>query len=96
MATISIAALFTTIIILFPPSWLASILQLTPMTLSFGFLLIAIALGNFVVSWVSEKVVFVQLRNALDRFSAWRRKRRHWGGKAKIKRYEIVEQSMYS
>ena len=94
MVTITSAALFTTIMILFPPSWLASLLQLTPMTLSFGFLLIAIALGNFVVSWMSEKMVFVLVRNILDRFSAWRRKKRHWGGKVKVKRYQIVEEMM--
>jgi hypothetical protein len=62
--------------------------------MSFAFLLIAIALGNFVVSWFSEKVLFVQVRAVLDRFSAWRRKKRHWGGKIEFKKYQIVEDGM--
>lgn len=95
MVTIVTAALFTTIAILIPPPFVASILQLTYISVSFAFLLIAIALGNFAVSWFSEKVIFVQLRNALDRFALWRRKRRkHWSGNVKIKRYQVVEEGM--
>ena len=95
MLTIVIAVLFTTITILIPPSFVASILQLTYMSVSFAFLLIAIALGNFMVSWVSEKIIFVQVRNVLDRFATWRRKKRkHWSGNVKIKRYQVVEEGM--
>jgi hypothetical protein len=91
MATIVIAVLFTTITILFPPSWLASVLELTNMTISFAFLLIAIALGNFIISWISEKIVFVQIQEMVDRFSMWMRKK-NWGGHVKIKRYQVVEE----
>ena len=95
MLTIVIAVLFTTITILIPPSFVASILQLTYMSVSFAFLLIAIALGNFMVSWVSEKIIFVQVRIVLDRFATWRRKKRkHWSGNVKIKRYQVVEEGM--
>jgi cation-transporting ATPase 13A3/4/5 len=94
MVTIMIAVIFTTFTILFPPSWLASILQLTDISFSFASLMIAIALGNFVLSWISEKVLFVYMRDMLDRFAGWRRKRKHWGGKIKEKRYQIVEAGM--
>jgi hypothetical protein len=94
VVTITVAVIFTTLTILFPPSWLASILQLTDISLSFAFLLIAIALGNFIISLISEKILFVHIRNMLDRFAAWRRKRTHWGGKVKEKRYQVVEERM--
>jgi len=56
---------------------------------------VAIAAANFVVSWIAEKIIFVQLRNILDRFSDWRRKnKKHWGGNVKIKRYQVVEEAM--
>lgn len=94
MVTIVIAVLFATIIILIPPAFLSSILELTYMSTSFAFLLIAIALGNFIVSWISEKFVFVQVRDMFDRFSTWRRKTKHWGGNVKVKRYQEVEEGM--
>ncbi len=84
MVTIVIAVLFTTITVLVPPAWLASILELTHISISFAFLLIAIALGNFVISWISEKIVFVQIREMVDKFSMWRRKKKHWGGSVKV------------
>src|SRR5271156_3518003 len=84
MLTIVISVLFTTITILIPPPFVASALQLTYMSVSFAFLLIAIALGNFAVSWFSEKIIFVQVRTVLDRFAAWRRKKRKdWSGNVK-------------
>jgi cation-transporting P-type ATPase 13A2 len=89
--TIGIAALFTTIVILFPPSWLASVLQLTGISFSFAVLLVAIALGNFAISWFSEKVLFGQARRILDRIAAWKLgKQRQWKTKSK-KRYQVVE-----
>lgn len=62
------------------------------MSVSFAFLLIAIALGNFAISWISEKIIFVQIREAFDRFSTWRRRKKHWGGTVKMKKYQIVEE----
>jgi cation-transporting P-type ATPase 13A2 len=94
MVTITVAVIFTTMVILSPPSWLASVLQLTPMTISFSFLLIAIAMGNFVSSWISEKFIFVRIRELLDRFSAWRRKGKRGARGGKLKRYEVVEEAM--
>jgi hypothetical protein len=94
MVTITVAVIFTSITILFPPSWLASILQLTDMTVRFGFLLIALGVGNFVISWISEKFIFVQVRELLDRFSAWRRKGKRGSKGGKAKRYQVVEESM--
>jgi hypothetical protein len=64
------------------------------MSVSFAFLLIAIALGNFVVSWISEKILFVKLREMFDRISMWRRKRKHWSNSGKVKRYQLVEDGM--
>jgi hypothetical protein len=87
MTTVTVASLFTIVTILCPPSWLASVLQLTPMTLSFGFLMIAIAIGNFAAGWLSEKVVFMQVRNILDRFNG----KRHRG---KMRKYQVVEERM--
>jgi cation-transporting P-type ATPase 13A2 len=94
MVTITVAVIFTTMVILSPPSWLASVLQLTPMTISFSFLLIAIAMGNFVSSWISEKFIFVRIRELLDRFSAWRRKGKRGARGGKFKRYQVVEEAM--
>jgi len=94
MVTITVAVIFTSITILFPPSWLASVLQLTDMTVGFGFLLIALGVGNFVISWISEKFIFVQVRELLDRFSAWRRKGKRGSKGGKAKRYQVVEESM--
>ena len=94
MVTIVISVLFTTITILFPPAWLASILQLTEMSISFSFLLLAVAIVNFGLSWLSEKFIVVQIRMALDRVSAWQRKRKRRGGKPKVKRYQAVEDGM--
>jgi cation-transporting P-type ATPase 13A2 len=93
MATIVIAVLVTTVAILLPPAWLASVLQLTYMSVSFAFLLIVIGLGNFALSWISEKFVFVQIRNVLNRILSWRRKK-HWNGNSKLRRYQIVEEGM--
>lgn len=94
IVTIIITVLFTTITVLFPPSWLASVLELTHMSISFGFLLIAIALGNFIICWISENIVFVKLREMVDRFSMWRRKRKYWGGNVNLKRYQVVEEAI--
>jgi|SRR5215471_5350314 len=94
MVTIVIAVLFITITILFPPSWLASVLDLTPISTSFSLLLVAIALGNFIISWISEKIVFVQIREKVDRFLLWRRKRKYWCGNVNTKRYHAIEEGM--
>lgn len=94
MVTIIIAVLFITVTVLFPPSWLVSLLELTHISTTFAFLLIAIALGNFIISWVSEKIVFVQIREKVDRFLMWRRKKKHWGSNVKVKRYQVVEEGM--
>jgi hypothetical protein len=91
MITIVTAVLFTTITILIPPPFLKSILQLTDMSISFAFLLIAIAIANFVVTWFSEKVIFVQVRNLLDRISVWRGKRKQWDVDLNAKRYQVIE-----
>jgi len=51
-------------------------------------------MGNFVLTWISEKFIFVQIRQLLERFSAWRRKGKRGSKGRKIKRYQIVEEAM--
>ena len=93
IVTIVISVLFTTMLVVVPPLWLASLLELTYMSLSFSFLLIAIAVGNFILSWLSERVVFSQIRGALGRISAGRRKK-YGGAFVRDKKYKLVEERM--
>ena len=86
MTMVTVATIITTVI-LFPPSWVASILQLTDISFGFACLIITIAIGNFAISWFSEKFVFSQARRVFDRFTSGKRR---WKTKAN-KRYQIVE-----
>jgi hypothetical protein len=95
MVTVIVAGLFTTIMILVPPSFMSSILELTYMSTPFAFLMIAIGLANFVLGWIAEKFVFVQIRAFWDRLEIWRKKiskRKQWT--KKTKKFLMVEESM--
>jgi cation-transporting P-type ATPase 13A2 len=95
MVTIIIAVLFTTVMILVPPSFMSSILELTYTSTPFAFLMIAIGVANFALGWLAEKVIFVQIRAFWDRLETWRKKlskRKQWT--KKTKKYLMVEESM--
>lgn len=89
MITIAIAMLFITIVILVPPAFLKSILQLTYMSVSFAFLLIAVGIVNFALTWFAEKVLFAQMQILLEKDALWSKK--SWGKNYRGKRYIVVE-----
>lgn len=95
VVTVGLAVLFTSVVILIPPPFVSSILQLTYISTPFGLLMIAIGIGNFILGWISEKFIFVQIRAFWDRLEIWRKKmskRKQWT--TKTKKYLMVEESM--
>jgi len=57
--------------------------------------MIAIGMANFVLSWVSEKFIFPQIRAFCDRLEALRKKiskKKPWT--KKTKKYIMLEESM--
>jgi len=74
---------------------MSSILQLTYVSTTFALFMIAIGMANFILSWVSEKFIFLQIRAFWGRLEALRKKiskRKQWT--KKTKKYIMVEGSM--
>jgi hypothetical protein len=94
VVTAGIIILFVTIMILIPPPFMSSILQLTYISTPFALLMIAIGFANFIISWISEKFIFVRMLALWNRLDTWRKKlskRKQW---TKTKKYLMVEESM--
>lgn len=73
-----------------PAQWLFDLMELTPMSMSFKVLLLALAAGGFAVSYGSEKFVFPSVAKWIGKARA--RMRPH---KPKIrKQYKFIKEGM--
>ena len=66
-----------------PDRWVTRVMQLTFMSADFACWLLALAVGNFVLCWLAEKVFFLRLAQGLGRLytylrPAYRKQRRQY------------------
>ena len=69
-----------------PGTWLAHLMQLTPMPVDFKLFILVLALGGFACAWVAERNILPTLARQLGHFYVKFRPR----GKKKRKEYKLV------
>lgn len=87
MATISLALLFSTYMLIGPSDWLFGVMQLTKMSVGFKEGLMSLAIGGFVLSRLAETRIFPSFARFLGRTY---HRLRYAAGEKHRRRYKIL------
>lgn len=86
VVTVVTTSLFCLYMLLDPGTWLARLMQLTPMPLDFKLFIVVLAVGGFTCAWISERALFPRLATYIGRLYVCIRPH----GKKKRKEYKLV------